>query len=114
MRKIRFITAILSDPLAPFPQQRQKERRAASRLIDRPHDLLRQGHDLVHEIGNFRLVVFELSGEQLPARSIQYVHPVKFFARIYAHPDLVHGHLHPSLTDLSLCPWSTPPTAPYS
>jgi hypothetical protein len=27
---------------------------------------------------------------------------VKFFARVYAHPDLVHGHLHPSLTDLSL------------
>jgi hypothetical protein len=50
--------------LASFPQQRQKERRAACRLVYRPHDLLGQGHNLAHELGDLRLVVFELPGEQ--------------------------------------------------
>jgi hypothetical protein len=88
----------VENPLIPFPQQRQQQRCATSRLIYRPDDLFRQEGDLIDELGDVRLVVFDLTGELLPPRSVQHVSPVKLLASIYSHPGFVHDHLHPSLS----------------
>jgi hypothetical protein len=103
----------IKDSLASLPQQRQQKRRAASGLVDGPHDVAPpgQGEDAVDELKEIRLLVFDPAGEQPHPRGIQHVGPVKLLASIDARPNLVHESLHSPLP--AACPWRTPPTAPY-
>jgi len=106
----------VEDSLLSLPQQCQKQRRRSSRLIHGPDDVLRKGEDLFDEGHEFCLIVFDLAGEKLLSRSVQYVRPVELLTRIYASPSSVHDHLRLSVVNLpvehpadgSLCSDSTP------
>ena len=76
--------------LITFPQKGQQERRATPRLIYGPEDLLSQRESVVYEPQDVCLVVLDLPGEKLCARSVQYVSPVKLFASVYACPRFIH------------------------
>jgi hypothetical protein len=57
--------------LITFPQKGQQERRATPRLIYCPDNLLGQRESVVYEPQYVCLVVLDLPGEKLCARSVQ-------------------------------------------
>jgi hypothetical protein len=79
----------IEHPLVSLPQERQQERRATPWLVHCPDNLFGQRESFVYELKDVCFIVFDLPGEQLPPRSVQYVNPVKLLAGICACPGLV-------------------------
>ena len=101
----------VEDPLVSLPQKRQQERRTSTGLVGSPHDVLGHREDLVDELQEIHLVVFDLAGEHLRTRRIEHAGPVELLARVYVSPDFTHDHLQRTIASL---PSETPPTAPYT
>jgi hypothetical protein len=102
-------------PLPALPEQRQKQRRASTGLVDGPYEVLGEGERLVDERREAPLVVFDPAGEELGARGVEHMNPVELLSGVDADPGFVHGNLHlPWLAGTSILPSEAPPTAPYA
>jgi hypothetical protein len=86
--------------LVSFPQQRQQQRSAASRLIYCPDGLFGERASSMSP-EKYASSFSTLRESSFLPRSVQHVNPMKLLASIYARPGFDLHHLRPSLLVVS-------------